>query len=396
MRDRLMGAFPRAQVFIDIHAILPGQDFPLKIAKAIRDTTVFLALIGSDWEGMESGGRRRRIDDERDFVHVEVATALELNAHVLPILIERADPPSPETLPLDVGMISRINARRLRHATFDSDFQIIVEDIRKILKAPKSPASKFPTELVGQWISTGMGDAILQYDFYSNGTYQHVGILRQQVQKGTFEMEVFHEGAATVSGSSITLEAFRATASRRHPDFSTEDYSDQPRRAETVSLTWRLQPRGGERFLVLGEGSAPAVVYRYFERPRSATRARQAPVAPAAPVGAGDTASGAMIDWFPLFSEERSARFNALTGWKLMSSPGETVVYLFDPQGSVHDVDISKIPKDGQFKSFQANGRLLPIEIGWYAGGVHDGILRDGTYGKYEVAAGYIGRWVNA
>jgi hypothetical protein len=103
-----------------------------------------------------------------------------------------------------------------------------------------------------------------------------------------------------------------------------------------------------------------------------------------------------MIDWFPLFSEEPSARFNRLTGWKLMSSPGETVVHLFDPQGRVHNVNISQIPKDGQFKSVEENGRLLPIEVGWYAGGVHDGTLRDGAYGKYEVAAGYIGRWVSA
>jgi hypothetical protein len=86
---------------------------------------------------------------------------------------------------------------------------------------------------------------------------------------------------------------------------------------------------------------------------------------------------------------------NRLTGWKLLSTPGERVVHLFDPPGEVYDIDVGDIPRDGSFKPFDAaDGRRLPFEIGWYAGGQHRGTRRDGTYGKYHVAAGYIARWV--
>jgi TIR domain len=395
LRDRLVASFADARVFMDVHSIFPGDDFPERIVEALEDTDVFLALIGSEWLGTDATGHHRRIDDERDFVRIEVATALEVNVHVLPVLLESANMPSPQELPLDVGMIGRLNARRLRKATFDADYDLILGAVRKLVEAGRRLPEKVPKELVGLWVSTGMGDAVQQYDFYSNGTYQHVGITRQQLPNGMFEFEVFHEGAVTVTGGLITFEAFRATASRSHPDHPAEDYANQSRRAETATLTWRLQPRGAQKFLVLGDGSAPAVVYRYFERPRSSTRARQTPAAPPAPVGTGDTASGAMVDWFPLFGEERGARFNRLTGWKLMSTPGDTVVNLFDPQGAVYDIDISSIPRDGKFKPFNADGRLLPIEIGWYGGGAHQGTRQDGTYGKYDVAPGYIARWVN-
>jgi hypothetical protein len=252
---------------------------------------------------------------------------------------------------------------------------------------------KVPPELVGTWVSAGMGDAVQQYDFYANGTYQFVGITRQAVSNGVFEFEVFHEGAATVDGDSITFEAFRGTARRDHPEHPSENYADDLR-PQTATSHWRLQPRGGERYLVLGDGATPAVVYRFLGRSSTPVRARNRPPAPTR-VGA-DTASGELVEWFPLFGEEVSARVNRRTGWKVLSTPGDPVVHVFDPGEVVHDVDVSGIPKNGTFVSFSSEGRRLPIEIGWYPGGTHRGTRQDGTYGPYTVPAGYVARWVDA
>jgi hypothetical protein len=54
------------------------------------------------------------------------------------------------------------------------------------------------------------------------------------VQGGTFEFTVYHEGALTVVGSSITFAAFRSSADRRDPRSRDEDYTNQPRRPETT------------------------------------------------------------------------------------------------------------------------------------------------------------------
>jgi len=50
-----------------------------------------------------------------------------------------------------------------------------------------------------------------------------------------------------------------------------------------------------------------------------------------------------------------------LTGWKLLSTPGERVVHLFDPAGEVLDIDVGDIPRDGSLKPFDAaDGRRHP------------------------------------
>jgi hypothetical protein len=224
-------------------------------------------------------------------VRIEVATALERNAPTLPVLIDDVMMPSPREIPLDIGMLGRLNAVPLRHATFDADSASIVQSARGLLQAGQRPrAGDVPRDLVGTWVSSAQGDAILQYDLYPNRTYQHVGIIRQRVANGTFEFEVFHEGAVTVDGDSITFEAFRATASRQHPDYPAEDYQDQDRRAETATFTWHLQTTGSDRVLVLEDGSTPAVAYHHIGRPQSSTRARQTPVAPTTPPAAEDAA----------------------------------------------------------------------------------------------------------
>src|SRR4051794_41436065 len=68
LRDHLAAALPHTHIFMDLHDIHPGDDFPGRIAEALRGSGVLLALVGTDWMGATVPGRRRRIDDERDFV----------------------------------------------------------------------------------------------------------------------------------------------------------------------------------------------------------------------------------------------------------------------------------------------------------------------------------------
>jgi hypothetical protein len=52
LHDRLAASFDGTRVFMDLHTIFPGDDFPEEIARALKDTDVFLALIGPGWEPM--------------------------------------------------------------------------------------------------------------------------------------------------------------------------------------------------------------------------------------------------------------------------------------------------------------------------------------------------------
>jgi tetratricopeptide (TPR) repeat protein len=85
LREALARRFPEP-VFRDHDAIPPGFDFASFINRAVADADVVLVLIGPDWLDQLDDRRRRT---EPDFVRLEIARALELDRHVVPVLVER-------------------------------------------------------------------------------------------------------------------------------------------------------------------------------------------------------------------------------------------------------------------------------------------------------------------
>ncbi len=106
--DRLRAHFGKDAVFMDIDAIPFGVDFREHIASAVNQCGILLAVIGRDWAG-EAGGARR-IDDPRDFVRIEIESALERNLPVVPILIDRATMPGEADLPPSLARLAYRNA----------------------------------------------------------------------------------------------------------------------------------------------------------------------------------------------------------------------------------------------------------------------------------------------
>src|SRR5437773_1319137 len=93
--DRLQAKFGKKNVFMDFDSIPPGIDFRVHIKQTIERSNLVVAIIGPGWVGEESNGSRR-IDDENDFVRLEIAYALERGVPVIPILINDTPMPKPE------------------------------------------------------------------------------------------------------------------------------------------------------------------------------------------------------------------------------------------------------------------------------------------------------------
>ena len=88
--DRLVARFGAGNVFIDVDTIEPGLDFTDAIADAVGACDVLLALIGSHWLDAADDRGRRRLDDPDDLVVVEIATALQRQIRVIPVLVDGA------------------------------------------------------------------------------------------------------------------------------------------------------------------------------------------------------------------------------------------------------------------------------------------------------------------
>jgi hypothetical protein len=87
-----------------------------------------LVLMGPRWAGGETPGLRR-IDDEADFVRLEVAVALEGGARVVPVLLPGAVMPTEADLPQALKALARRNAMSLGDAHWDADIQRLADTI---------------------------------------------------------------------------------------------------------------------------------------------------------------------------------------------------------------------------------------------------------------------------
>jgi len=142
--ERLSREFGQQQVFIDLDGIDIGVDFVELIDRQLEGCRVLLALIDPDWLDASDREGRRRLDNEADFVRIEIARALRRGITVAPILLDGAEMPSPNRLPTDLQPLARRNAMALDFRRFDSEVSRLIATIRRILDSAVSepPAAR--------------------------------------------------------------------------------------------------------------------------------------------------------------------------------------------------------------------------------------------------------------
>src|SRR5215471_15899005 len=85
--DHFRDHFGEKRVFIDVDTIQPGEDFIQVIEEKVASCDVLVAVIGPHWVSALNEAGKRRLDDPRDFVRVEIAAALARNIRVIPVLV---------------------------------------------------------------------------------------------------------------------------------------------------------------------------------------------------------------------------------------------------------------------------------------------------------------------
>lgn len=122
--DRLETRFGEKHIFRDLDSIGYGQNFEDAINRAISECKVCLVIIGDDWLDVRDDLGNRRIDNVKDWVRIEVSSALEQGVHVIPVLVENALMPEKSRLPENLKELSNRNAAKVRD---DPDFNIDIE-----------------------------------------------------------------------------------------------------------------------------------------------------------------------------------------------------------------------------------------------------------------------------
>ena len=106
---------------MDIGGITRGQEFPRAIESALNACEVVLVLIGNSWASCTGQDGRRRLDDPKDWVRIEVTAALRRNILVVPVLVEGARLSDPASLPEELRPLCERNACELSDLRWSFD-----------------------------------------------------------------------------------------------------------------------------------------------------------------------------------------------------------------------------------------------------------------------------------
>lgn len=142
LSDELSARFGAHQVFMDVDAIQPGRDFRKAIRENVGGCSVLLAIIGPEWAETKTVAGGRRLDDENDYVRLELATALRRDIPVVPVLIRGAQMPRVDQLPEEIRELSYRNSVELTHARWKSDVQVLIQALAPHLKSATGAAPK--------------------------------------------------------------------------------------------------------------------------------------------------------------------------------------------------------------------------------------------------------------
>ena len=118
---------------MDIDQIEPGEDFVEVINRKVGTCDVAIVAIGPHWLGATDDSGKRRLDDEEDFVRMEIAAALKRNIRVIPVLVDGARMPGRHDLPEALAPLCRRNAIELSETRFHADVNRLIEAIEKPL-----------------------------------------------------------------------------------------------------------------------------------------------------------------------------------------------------------------------------------------------------------------------
>jgi TIR domain len=120
--DALAGRFGREQVFMDVDAIRPGENFATVLDDSVTSCDFLIALIGRRWMSVADRDGRPRLERPEDYVRLELQTALTSpHTHVIPALVQGAEMPASDDLPSPVRSLALRQAVELSDLRWRSD-----------------------------------------------------------------------------------------------------------------------------------------------------------------------------------------------------------------------------------------------------------------------------------
>jgi formylglycine-generating enzyme required for sulfatase activity len=132
--EKLVDRFGKDSVVFDVDTIPPGADFRDYINKEVGKCDIMLAIMGNHWiELLE-----QRTNEPRDFVRIEIQSALDRKIPVVPVFTENAQVPREKDLPPELRDLVYKQAVEVRIGSdYQSQLNRLIDGLKKLF--PGSP-----------------------------------------------------------------------------------------------------------------------------------------------------------------------------------------------------------------------------------------------------------------
>lgn len=142
---RLEQEFGAEKVFIDVDNLLPGENFPERLAQELDECDVLVAVIGPNWLSILNERTASVVAKsiERDYLREEIATALQRRLIVVPLLVDGAELPAEELLPDDLRLLRLHGEQPYSMTRPKHDAAVLANAIRTLRKRRDRKSSRF-------------------------------------------------------------------------------------------------------------------------------------------------------------------------------------------------------------------------------------------------------------
>jgi TIR domain len=165
----LSAAFGSDLVFRAPKSIRLGEDFAAGILAAVRRCDALLVLIGPRWLTAASSDGSRLLDRDDDWVHREIAEALQHDVRVVPVLLNTTLPKATD-LPADIADLASRQYLHFHHRSSRHDVRRLIEDLTELVPGlaaispvPPRRRPRWPVLVVAAAVFLALGGAALAY-----------------------------------------------------------------------------------------------------------------------------------------------------------------------------------------------------------------------------------------
>jgi pterin-4a-carbinolamine dehydratase len=128
LATQLRAAYGQDSVFIDTENIRDAVAWAQQVESSLKSASLVIVVVGKSWLSISDEFGRRRIDLPDDWVRREIEASLQNGKRILPLLIEGAELPMREALPVLIAPLLDVQAHRMNIGAIAKDMSSLVKD----------------------------------------------------------------------------------------------------------------------------------------------------------------------------------------------------------------------------------------------------------------------------